>query len=107
MKPTSVGEQGMGHNSICINCQTSDLQIENDCTYAIITIPNQKETRVTYFLIESKKGFTLSLKMDKGITFMFSGQYLFHHQILLDNNPLSESIFSILHHMAVHVDSII
>ena len=93
MKQTSVSDKGMWQNSICVNCETTDLRTEKDCTYTVITIPNQKEKRVPYFIFELKKGFTIGLKMDHGLTFLFSGQHLFHRQMLLDEIPASESNF--------------
>ena len=93
MKRTSLSDHGMWQNSICVNCQTTDLHTENDCTYTVVTIPNQKDQTVPYFIFELKKGFTLGLQMDHGLSFLFSGQYLFHRQMLLDAKQPKDSNF--------------
>ena len=42
-----------------------------------------------------KKGFTLGLQMDHGLSFLFSGQYLFHRQMILDvKQPKDSSFFN-------------
>ena len=84
LKKTAVSEIGLWQSSICINCQTSSLHTENDCTYTVITTPNQGQKTVPIFLFEVQKGFTIGLQMDPGLTFMFSGKYLYHRQMLLD-----------------------
>ena len=93
MKRTSLSDHGMWQNSICVNCMTTDLHTENDCTYTVVTVPNQKETTVPYFLFELRKGFTFGLQMDHGISFLFSRQYLFHRQMLLDVKEPNDSSF--------------
>lgn len=86
MKTTAVSRSGLWQSSVCINCQTSTLHTENDCTYTVITTPNQHTDNVPVFLFEFKKGYTLGLQMDPGLTFMFSGKYLYHRQMLPDMN---------------------
>ena len=93
MKETSGSNQGMWQSSICINCQTSELHTENDCTYTVITTPNQKVTSVPYFILELRKGFTLGMEMNPGTTFMFSGKYLFHRQMILDTDSVKAKYF--------------
>ena len=84
LKKTAVSEVGLWQSSICIDCQTSSLHTENDCTYTVITTPNQDKHTVPIFLFEIQKGFTIGLQMDPGVTFMFSGKYLYHRQMVLD-----------------------
>ena len=84
MKRTSLSDHGMWQNYFFVNCQTTDLHTENNCTYTVVTVPNQKEKTVPYFIFEFKKGFTFGLQMDHGLSFLFSGQYLFHRQMILD-----------------------
>ena len=93
MKETGVSNEGMWKSSLCVNWQTTDLHTENDCTYTVIAVPNQKERYVPDFIIEMKKGYTIGLKMNPGMTFMFSDKYLFHRQIILDINSTNECIF--------------
>ena len=59
----------------------------------MIATLNQEKKAVPNFIIELKKGFTIGLQMDPGLTFMFSGKYLFHQQMILDGNDTNESCF--------------
>ena len=52
-----------------------------------------KEQSVPNFIIKLKKDYTIGLKMDPGMTFMFSGKHLFHRQMILDMNSTNECIF--------------
>ena len=93
MKETAVSNDGMWQSSLCINFQKTDLHTENYCTYTVIAVPNQKERSLPTFIIELKKGYTIGLKMDPGMTFMFSEKYLFHRQMILDMNSTNEHLF--------------
>ena len=84
---------GLWQSSVCINYQTSILHSENDCNYTMITTPNQCTKNVPTFLFEIKKGYTIGLHMDPGLTFMFSGKYLFHRQMILDQKDTNDSTF--------------
>ena len=90
MKKTAVSNEGMWQSSFCVDCQTSILHTENDCTYTVITTPNQEKKQAPIFIIELKKGFTIGLQMDPGLTFMFSGKYLLHRQMILDGNSTND-----------------
>ena len=93
LKKTAVSDVGLWQSTVCVNCQTSVLHTENDCTYTVITTPNQVTNVVPIFLFEIKKGFTVGLQMDPGLTFMFSGKYLFHRQMILDQIDTTNSTF--------------
>ena len=93
LKETAVSEVGLWQSSICVDCQTSSLHTENDCTYTIITTPNQDKNTAPIFLFEIQKGFTIGLQMDPGLSFMFSGKYLYHRQMILDSNDAKERSF--------------
>ena len=90
---TAVSEAGLWQSSVCVNCQTSILHTENDCTYTVITTPSQHTNVVPISLFEIQKGFTIGLQMDPGLTFMFSGKYLFHRQMVLDQKDTNDSTF--------------
>ena len=51
-----MSEAGLWQSSVCVNCQTSILHTENDCTYTVITTPNQGTNVVPIFLFEIQKG---------------------------------------------------
>ena len=90
LKATAVSEVGLWQSSICVDCQTSSFHTENDCTYTIITTPQQDKKCAPIFLFEIKKGFTVGLQMDPGLSFMFSGKYLYHRQMVLDRKDTNE-----------------
>ena len=93
MKKTNVSNNGMWQSSICVNCETTVLHIENDYTYTVIATPNQEEKKASIFVFELKKGYTIGLQMDPGLTLMFSGKYLWHRQMILGNNKSTKSCF--------------
>ena len=93
MKKTNVSNNGMWQSSICVNCETAVLHIENNCTYTVIATPNQEEEKAPIFVFELKKGYTIGLQMDPGLTLMFSGKYLWHRQMILGNNKSTKSCF--------------
>ena len=62
MKTTAVSRSGLWQSSICVNCQTSTCHTENDCTYTVITTPNQHTDEVPVFLFEFKKASRLVCK---------------------------------------------
>ena len=93
LKKMVVSEAGLWQSSICVNCQTSTLHTENDCTYTEITTPNQNTETVPIFLFEFKKGFTIGLRMDPGLTFKFSGKYPHHRQMIPDDSGAKNSCF--------------
>ena len=93
LRSTAVSNVGLWQSSVCVNCQTSSLHTENDCTYTIITTPNQNISTVPYFLFDIKKGFTIGLEMNPGLTFMFSGKYLYHRQMILDEHNIDKSCY--------------
>ena len=66
MKETGVSNERMWQNFLCVNCQTTDLHTENDCTHTVIAVPNQKERSVPNFIIELKKGYIIGLKVAPG-----------------------------------------
>ena len=79
-----ASNDGCFQSSICVNAETREYHVEHDCTYTLITIPNQSKTKdslVDYdflFKLSSKQSLNISLK--SGVTFMFSGLFLRHRQ---------------------------
>ena len=97
MNQVSISECGMWQSSICINAQTTQLHTENDCTYTVITVPKQDNTKEPtdeyVFLFDLRKGETIGLKMTHSISFMFSGKYLTHRQAHNEFTPNENSVF--------------
>ena len=67
--------EGLWQASIGVDASTSELHCENDCTYTLISVPKQEKINNQYseynFLFEFKKGETLGLKLDEGVSFFF------------------------------------
>ena len=47
MKETIVSDYGMCQLSVCETCQTSNLHVEDDCTYTIICTPLQDNSAIS------------------------------------------------------------
>ena len=66
LKATRVKKAGLWQSSICVNCQTSMFHTENDCTYTVISTPNQNTDVTPVFLFELKKVLLLDCKWNLG-----------------------------------------
>ena len=79
MRKMQHSETDIWQVSICVSCQTSNLHTENDCTYTVITTPRQEtwgRKRPEYnFIFELKKGETIGLELETGISLIYSGKY--------------------------------
>ena len=97
MRKVSISECGMWQSSICINGQTTTVHTENDCSYTVITVPEQdiEENPVDdyIFLFEIKKGETIGINMCHGISFFFAGKYLSHRQAHNESTSVKNSLF--------------
>ena len=92
LQKTKANESGCWASSICVNAETQILHTENDCTYTIICAPRQMEITSKYefnFCFNSTNN--LSIVMNSGVSFMFSGLLLQHKQYKL--NPNNDEIF--------------
>ena len=79
-EPVSM-QSGCWTSSICVNAETKELHNECDCTYTIITAPLQNHIISKYefnFCLNTKNN--VSINMNSGVTFMFSGLFLLHKQ---------------------------
>ena len=77
---------GARQSQICVNASTDILHTERDCTYTLISVPQQKLKRskkpkmdlMFIFQLNSDKSITLPLKV--GLSLIFSGLFLTHYQ---------------------------
>ena len=80
-------DQGFVNYNICLNAQTEQRHTECDASYTIISVPSQL-AKVTSTGKKNKGRFELNLNenetfiipMDIGISFVYSGFLLTHHQ---------------------------
>ena len=80
-------DSGLWMSTICVSCQTKYLHTENDFTYTVITTPEQEVIQQqSLFVFELKNKYTLGIELEAGLSFIFSGKYLTHRQVLPDSN---------------------
>ena len=84
---TSVN--GMWQSQICVDASTALEHTENDCTYTVISVPNQdialsrKMRKSLYFVFSISNSESLRIPLTPRISFFYSGLFLVHRQ----NNP--------------------
>ena len=97
MKEVQGTNSGLWMTSICDTCQTTNLHTENDCTYTVVTVPKQVKYPTGNpeynFLFDLKKGQTIGIRMEHGVTFMYTGRYLMHRQCLNENAESDNGTF--------------
>ena len=97
MKKTTVSDYGMWQLAVGETCQTSNLHVEDDCTYTIICTPSQDYSAISQseynFLFEIKKGVTIGIKLERGVTLLYSGKYLMHRQMHNESIQGESNIF--------------
>ena len=85
-------EYGLWQSQICIDASTSTAHTEKDCTYTLISVPNQQNTfsrkvkRKSYFLFVLNDHEKICIPLTPQVTFFFSGVCLVHRQ----NHPSSD-----------------
>ena len=106
LKPVATSKSGLWQSQICIDASTSTAHTENDCTYTVISIPEQekrfskKVRNESYFLFVLDKQHKVSITLQPNVAFYFSGLCLVHRQ----NHPSQEIHginFSTLRHMVI------
>ena len=100
LQSTLTSENGCWQTSICINAQTKDFHNEHDCTYTLITVPDQDyfhppSTNHNYqFLFKISKTDMIHIDMVPGVSFMFSGVFLTHRQNKKINSTSSNEVLA-------------
>ena len=86
LRKVMTSDDGVWKSQICVNLSTLILHTECDCTYTLIIIPLQKIKRSknskmdSMFLFQLHKDTTISLPLQSGLSFAFSGLFLTHRQ---------------------------
>jgi hypothetical protein len=86
LKENQSSDNGCWQKSICINAQTLEYHVKKDCTYTLITIPeqvNRSEVDLStkyQFYFKFSQSQHLHIPLKSGISFFFSGTYLTHRQ---------------------------
>ena len=84
LKESQASTNGCYQSSICVNAETQEYHTEHDCTYTLISVPNQsksKEETMRYdFLFDLTPKQVINIPLNAGVTFMFSGLFLKHRQ---------------------------
>ena len=81
MKVLDHTHTNLWQTSICVNAQTGEFHNENDCTYTIITTPQQECSNYPHeynFVLQLMQNLNVGIKLEPGMTFLFSGKHLTH-----------------------------
>ena len=86
LQKMAASSSGLWQTSISVNAQTKVMHTENDATYTVINVPKQDESmkknkaRQYTFLFKLRNNKNVCFKLRSGITFVYSGKLLTHHQ---------------------------
>ena len=82
-------DRGCWKTVICVNAQTKELHSEQDVTYTTIAVPKQKSLQSQYsFIFQINDAESISLLMNYGVHFLFSGMFLVHRQKCENKNEM-------------------
>ena len=96
LHPLQQSNVKLWQTSICVNAETSHFHNENDCTYTIITTPVQDSSEHPHeynFIAKLMPNHNIGIKLEGGMTFLFSGKYLTHRQSCNINITSSKACF--------------
>ena len=94
----NASRSGCWQTSICIDASTGELHTEKDCTYTLISIPNQntitsKDAGNNYhFLFSLTDKKRLNIPLYHGTSFIFSATFLTHRQHINDFNSNDKEV---------------
>ena len=98
IKKDKYSQSGIWKSVFCINARTSTFHTEDDCSYTVITVPKQElkaEGKDYHFLFKLNSEQSISLNMNKPLTFMFSGKCLTHKQSTFeDGNDIDNTFYN-------------
>ena len=69
---------------MCVNAATEEYHIENDCTYTLIHVPNQKrhaKSSKYYFSFKLSEETNICFQLKPVTSLIFSGQFITHRQV--------------------------
>jgi hypothetical protein len=91
LKEGLATKDGCWQSSLCVNATTKCFHTEPDCTYTLISVPNQsmksKDENINRydFIFQISQRHHISIKLTPGVSFLFSGMYLTHRQNMCNN----------------------
>jgi len=101
LKEIPASSSGLWQTSISVNAQTKVLHTENDATYTVINVPDQQDNvkknkaRQYTFLFKLCNKKNICFKLRSGVTFVYSGKLLTHHQTCnLPCSPTEDMFFN-------------
>jgi len=87
MKETATSSHGFWNTMLYVNGCTDGLHTEKDCTYTLITVPQQSFTisskalrEQPMFIFKLKDKQQLILPLVRGMTFVYNGRFMTHCQ---------------------------
>ena len=99
IKEGYASKDGCWQTSLCADAITGEYHNEQDCTYTLITIPQQegidlnKTSDVYNFLFHLTGRKYMNIPLYPGISLLFSGAFLTHRQHRIENKPLKNQPF--------------
>lgn len=99
LREMSSYKDGCWQTCICMDAQTKHKHTEHDCTYTLISIPQQniQKTSIKYdFIFHLTKKHSINIPLKPGVSFIFSGFCLSHRQNKSrTSNKSDETFFNI------------
>ena len=86
IKKVYTADSGCWQSSICVNATTGQFHTENDCTYTLISIPDQNTIQIDNqkhhynFLFNFNEKKKMNIPLYPGVSFIFSAPFLTHRQ---------------------------
>ena len=86
LRQVMTSDCGAWQSQTCVNASTSILHTERDCTYTLISVPQQKLKRYkkskmdSTFIFQLNNGISITFPLQGGLSFVFSGLFLTHLQ---------------------------
>ena len=96
-------QNGVWQSCTCVNAETEVFHTEQDCTYTVVSIPNQSKEIVKevskdhnyHFLFKVRDKCLIGIPLEAGVTFLFSGNLLTHRQHCRQTTSVEEnSVFN-------------
>ena len=97
IKEGYASHSGCWQTSICMDATTGQFHTEKDCTYTLISIPNQntitkQSAAINYhFLFSLSNKIQLNIPLYPGISFIFSAAFLTHRQHINEYDKSNEN----------------
>ena len=80
LQQVETSASGLWQSKVCINASTKKWHTENDCSYTLVSVPEQDCTRKYVFFIKLNANKYIGIPMASGVSFVSSMKFLTHRQ---------------------------